>query len=85
MGTMWRNFFRWISPFLVAGLLFFQGAHAQTPTPPSSGQTPGQFNTPNGESKTPDNTERTPGVQYLFAFVSLLVVMLIVCKPSRKG
>jgi hypothetical protein len=86
---MWRMFFRWISPSLVTALLFLQGANAQTPTPSGpSGPVktaPGLPAQPKTQPKPVDNTDRTPGVQYLFAFVSLLVVMLIVCKPSRKG
>jgi hypothetical protein len=89
---MWRSFLRWFSPLLVAGLFFIQAARAQREIPE-----PGPLNQPNQptqptqpppqteEPKKHDNTERTPGVQYLFAFVSFLIVMLIVCKPSRKG
>jgi hypothetical protein len=41
-------------------------------------------------SAAPDNAaqkgvvERTPGLQYVTAFVAVLVVLLILCKPSRK-
>jgi hypothetical protein len=35
--------------------------------------------TPDGESG------RTPALQYAVAFICTIIVMLIVCTPSRKG
>jgi hypothetical protein len=92
---MLRRILRWFFPLLVAGFLCSPGAFAQREIPdidskPGAGSTPSQTPQPNSstnQSKGADE-EKGPGkdpVCYLFAIVSLLVVMLIVCKPSRKG
>jgi hypothetical protein len=67
---------RWLLPWLGAALV---GAATQLPVTPALAQSP-----PTG----PDNSEkegRTPVFQGLFAVVSIIVVMVIICMPSRKA
>jgi hypothetical protein len=75
---------RWLLPFVAAGCLL----PAATAQPPSRQGKPADTrpaNPPRKSNEPPENTERTPGVQYLFALVTFLVVIFIVCKPSRKN
>jgi len=92
---MLRRILRWFFPLLIAGFLFTPGIFAQRDIPdidakPGAGSNPSQSPPSNSSANQPKGAdeEKGPGkdpVCYLFAIVSLLVVMLIVCKPSRKG
>jgi hypothetical protein len=65
---MWRQILRWLSPLLLAGACFLPTASAAPPT----------------RTSQKEAIEHTPGGQYVTAFASLLVVLVILCKPSRK-
>jgi hypothetical protein len=59
---------------LVAAACFLPAAHAQSP-----------IMTPKGYTDIPEEErERTPGLQIFLAFLSTVVVMVIVCMPARK-
>ena len=64
---------RWFAPLLLAGC-FLLPANA-----------PAQGTTPAGEGPAAEKVERTPALQFVAAIVFTVVVMLIVCVPSRKG
>jgi hypothetical protein len=70
---MCRRLLRWFAPLLLAGC-FLLPAHA-----------PAQGTTPAGSGDAPENVVRTPALQFVAAIVFTVVVMLIVCVPSRKG
>jgi hypothetical protein len=67
---MWRCFLGWLAALLVAGSCCLPAAAARGPEGPAEG---------------PDNTERVPVLQYAFAGASLVIILLIVCRPSRKN
>jgi hypothetical protein len=71
---MWRRLLRWLSPLLLAGACLLPATRAQQPAGTKSGST-----------EKPDNSERAPVFQYVLALVSLLIILLILCKPSRKS
>ncbi len=77
---MARFFLRWFSPLIVTAGCLLPGAVAQPPPKPNE-----QTTRPAGSDTKKEETERTPGVQYLFAMVSFLVILFILCKPSRKN
>jgi hypothetical protein len=65
---MWRRILRWLSPLLIAGICFLPAARAANP----------------GDAGSKPPTEHTPALQFVVAFVALLLILLILCKPSRK-
>ncbi len=72
---MCRRLLRWFAPLLLAGcFLLPANAPAQGTTPAGS-----------GDATAPEKVERTPALQFVAAIVFTVVVMLIVCVPSRKG
>jgi hypothetical protein len=72
---MRRALFGWLAPLLLAGLLWLPAARAQ---PPGS---PGQ-----PAPAAAGEAERSPpALQYAVAFLCSIVVLLIVCMPSRKA
>jgi hypothetical protein len=65
---------RWFAPLLVAAACLL----------PVSAQTPPMQPTP--APGNPEATERTaPVLQTAVAFICTIIVMVILCKPSRKG
>jgi hypothetical protein len=65
---MWRLFLRWLAVLIVSGACFVPAASAQRYPPPAE-----------PESGTP-----TAALPYTFAFAATLLVLVIVCTPSRK-
>jgi hypothetical protein len=66
---MWRRVVRWLAPLLIAGVCFLPSAHGQAPRPTAS----------------PETSGRTAALPWAVALLSLIVIMVIVCKPSRKA
>jgi len=66
----WRSIARWIAPLLIALGCFLPSLHAQTE----------QGNQGAGD----EGSSRTAALPYAVAFLSLLLIMVIICKPSRK-
>jgi hypothetical protein len=78
---MWRRLFRWFAPAVLALGCWLAPAPAQQPPPqPAPGATP---------STTAPGTEKTerdpPAFQYAVAFLITILVLVVVCKPSRKS
>jgi hypothetical protein len=67
---MWRRLLVWLGLVSLAFLLWLPGARAQSqPAAPA----------------IPAEGPRTVAFQYVVAFLSFLLVMVIVCSPSRKN
>jgi hypothetical protein len=66
---MRRCALRWLSPLLIAGLFLLPAAHAQTQGEPGGAV---------------DNSGRVPVLEYLFALLSLGLLLALLCWPSRK-
>jgi len=66
----WRRIARWIASLLITLSCFLPSVHAQTD----------QGNQAAGE----ESSSRTAALPYAVAFLSLLLIMVIICKPSRK-
>jgi hypothetical protein len=65
---MWRQLLRWLAPLLVAGTCWLPSAYAQ------------QRYYPPAEPESGHN----PAFPYAIAFGSTLLLLVIVCTPSRK-
>lgn len=63
---------RWVAPLLILSATFLPAARGQ-------GQAGG------AETPAAEKGERTPALQYAVAVLMALGVLVIVCKPSRKG
>ena len=73
-GRVRKAGLRWLAPAVLALCCRLPPAVAQAPAPPST--------RPPGAEKT----ERDPPApQYAVAFMITILVLLVVCKPSRKG
>ena len=70
MNTMWRCLLRWIAPLLVAGACFLPPAHAQNQA---------QTTTTTADEKPP------PAPQYFVAVVCTILILVMLCYPSRKS
>jgi hypothetical protein len=71
---MGRRLLRWLSPLLLALALVLPPARAQPPV-----------ETKTNKTEKVDNTERTPAVQVVVGFLFLVIILLILCMPSRKS
>jgi hypothetical protein len=67
---MWRRVSLWLASLFVLGVFAAPPALAQ-----------GRASTAGGE----DASTRSPAFPYTVAFIAFLLVMVIVCSPSRKG
>jgi hypothetical protein len=65
---MWRHLLRWIAPFLVAATCWLPSAYAQ------------RYAVPGSEPETAP----TAALPYTVAFASTLLLLVLVCAPSRK-
>jgi hypothetical protein len=90
---MWRTLFRWLSPLVLTGGLLWP-ADAQIP---SQLQPSDKKNTPVQELRWRDDqpstlaqttpsggTSRVPVGEYVVAIAGTLLILLILCTPSRK-
>jgi hypothetical protein len=68
---MWRRILLWFSPLLVALICLVPSAAAQSKSQDKK----------SGEG---GGDEKTPAFAYTVAFLSTIVVMVLVCAPSRK-
>jgi len=67
---MWRRIVRWLAPLLIAGVCFLPSAHAQFARRAPAPE---------------ENTSRGGALPWAVAFLSLILILVIVCKPSRKA
>jgi hypothetical protein len=75
MTSMWRGFLTWLASFLVMAATCLPAAHAQKPPERIT-----YSNDPNAEPK-----ERgPPALQYALAVLGAILVLVILCMPSRK-
>jgi hypothetical protein len=65
-----RRFLRWLAP------LFFVGALCL----PAAAQSASQ-----SDPQQPEKGVHVPALEYTVAFLFVILVMVIICKPSRKG
>jgi hypothetical protein len=68
MNILSRSLMRWLAPLVVAGACFLPTANGQLPV----------------TTMPKEEVVKNPAPQYLVAVFSLLGIMLILCKPSRK-
>jgi hypothetical protein len=78
MTTMWQGLLRWAAPLLLAATCWLPTAVAQRAGDIDRGYqaAPRDANEESG---------RTPAPAYAAAFLFTLIVMVILCTPSRKG
>jgi hypothetical protein len=77
---MWQRLFRWFAPAVLALCCWLPPAGAQPQPAPPAGAPP--TTTAPGAEKT----ERDPpALQYAVAFMITILVLVVVCKPSRKN
>ncbi len=69
-SIMWRRIVLWCAPLFVVGVLAAPSARCQPP--PSAGA-------------SDSGSSRSPAFPYTVAFLAFLLIMVIVCSPSRKG
>jgi len=68
---MWRRIVRWLAPLLIAGTYFLPSAEAQIAR--------------RAPTADDDSSQRASALPWAVAFLSLLLILVIVCKPSRKA
>jgi hypothetical protein len=66
---MWRRLLRWLAPLALGLACSLPVAAADPP----------------GDSPDKQHAEPIPALQYVAAFVFLILILLILCKPSRKS
>jgi hypothetical protein len=66
---MWRRLLRWFAPVLIAGFVELPAAFAQSTNAIGEG----------GDGR------RSAAIPYTVAFLFTLLVLVIVCTPSRKA
>jgi hypothetical protein len=71
IGFIRRRLLGWLAPLIVVCACCLPTVHAQAP--PSAGS---------GSAEA--DSGKTPAFQYTVAFLSIIIVMVIVCAPSRK-
>ena len=72
---MWWRILRWLSCLFLAGVLSISLAQAQAP--------PLQY--PTGPDISPDTVEHSVAGEYALAALGTILVMVILCVPSRKA
>jgi hypothetical protein len=76
---MWRTFLRWLAPLFIVALCGLPLAHAQRD------DMRGGYNKIGPREVTAeDMANRTFALPYAVAALSMLIVLVIVCTPSRK-
>jgi hypothetical protein len=75
---MWRRVVLWLTPLVLSAGLVLQ----------ASGQNPPAAKDPTAEAKSKDDSaspkDHVPLPEFALTFVGTVVVLLIVCSPSRK-
>jgi hypothetical protein len=88
--AMWRTVLRWLTPVLV-GTVCLAPAYSQGPPQPTEKKNnlPEVYrleDQPSTQTPTTQSTStKVPIFEYFLAIVATLLVLLIVCSPSRKG
>jgi hypothetical protein len=77
---MWRTFLRWTAPLFVAGTCLLPLAHGQR----SGGEIDRGVGNVRRELSEEEKAARVFALPYAVATVVFLIVMVIVCTPSRK-
>jgi hypothetical protein len=65
---------KWLAPLIIVAAGWLPPAAAQPVSVPRTGHT-----------NEPEKEERVPAFQYTVAILFTMVILVIVCKPSRKG
>lgn len=74
----WRHLMRWLAPVVLAV--------ASLPTAWAQGPQTGPLAPPAPAQPGEDKQERpAPALQYTVALLSALLILTIICKPSRKS
>jgi hypothetical protein len=76
---MWRSLFRWLVPLVVALTCWLGSSRAQVEVPRGANQMGG------GEPTSTESSGHNPAPAYVFAVLATLLVLTIVCMPSRKA
>jgi hypothetical protein len=66
---IWRPLARWLAPLLVATVCFLPAVHAQVPRRVPT---------------APEEGSHSGPLPWAVAFLSLIIIMVVVCMPSRK-
>jgi hypothetical protein len=75
---MWRTFLRWLAPVLIAAACWLPAGRGQDDFKGT------RMDTAAAKGEGEKSERGAPALQYAVAMLCTLLILVIVCKPSRK-